>query len=461
MNEELYQLYNPWWQKTGIPDIYRFPTKRETFSLLQNELKKKNRRAVSLIGLRRTGKTVLLYQLIEHLLKKQKVNPNHIFFLKTDDPSIRVEENVIADFINYIEKLHLTTPLANLKKPIYVFLDEIQKIEDWGEYIKKYYDLGWPIKFFISGSASIKIVKTTRENLAGRAKETILSPLFLRELFNWQGNNLQKLESQEIFKFGVFRKRASLLHKKCKPVSYNMGILLNQYLLKGGFPQLHTDLNLESTEYIKKEILERTIFRDIPEITKIKNPFYLQQILVLLAKETSSITVFREISRKLGIKYETLTKHIFYLENSFILMVLRKYSRGGISQAKAQQKIHLTSSGITTALNNLKNKIEPNELLGKVIEGVVVSTLKFSHQDLELFFYRDKKGKVDLVLSDGKRLLPIEITYQKALGKKSQNLERFKQKFKKSLHPLILTKNTFKLEDDKTILPVWLFLLLI
>lgn len=458
-NQKLYEQYNPWWQGGQIPVDFRFKTKRRLFEQLIADID--NKKIISVVGLRRIGKSVLLYQIIEHLLE-QSIEPGRIFYLKADDPMIEIEKNIISDAVDFYENVISHQRLDKTKEKVFFFFDEVQKVARWGEYLKRYFDLGYQIKFFITGSSSIKIIKTSKESLAGRSKEYVLPPLSFSELFAWKKKDeLLKIEPDKIFDYQEWAVKIGKLSQKFNLQTGDIELLLKEYLFKGGFPILYFEKE-NPYEYIKNEVVDRVIKRDIPEITGIRNSILLQQILILIAKESGNIFSLREISRKLGINFETVASYLFYLEGSFLLTILRKYSRGGYSQAKTRAKIHISDVGILSAASGFREQAWlDSTLAGHTTEGLVANALNFSFPEINVFFWRDKIGEVDVVLERGKQTLPVEVKYQnQALKSQLTYLDNFQTKYKSSFS-LVITKQELKIEPDRIFVPLWLFLLLI
>jgi hypothetical protein len=125
------KVVNPWWN-TGnfvLPDRV---VERYIFFDLIKWLKEKE--ILGLIGLRRSGKTFLMWQLIQHLLS-QNVNPMTVIYFDCDDPTIFNNNHFIDDLIDYYTKNIYTESLK--KNRVYFFLDEIQNIKDWSWQLKK------------------------------------------------------------------------------------------------------------------------------------------------------------------------------------------------------------------------------------------------------------------------------------------------------------------------------------
>lgn len=467
VNPALLEQYNPWWQEKPIPKIYRFDRAREQLSLLKKQTVNL-KLASAVVGPRRIGKTILLYQLIDWLIKQK--DPKRIIFLKADDPAIAVEENLVADLIQTIEKILTHRQISELTSPIFIILDEIQAVPKWAEYIKKYLDLGWPVKFIVSGSASINIVKTTKESLVGRADEIILGPMGFRECFNWLGDTLPPISGNDLLSEGRFWRRINVLWKKFSAKQKSVADLFEHFLTLGGFPEIVYQYFVkrqpyqqqEISAYLKDRVIERVLFRDIPELTGLKNTYFLQQLFTLLSKESGSVFNLREISRKFGVSFQTVQTHLWYLHQAYLISLIRKYSRGGMSQARTQPKIHLTDTGVINALNNLGEEMFLDQsLMGKLAESAAAAALRFSLPMTEIFFYRDQRGEVDLMLAKGKTVIPIEVKFRRqAVNQNYDYLLSVAEKYH-APYAVAVTQTEFERRDKLFFLPAWLFNLLV
>ena len=134
MKEEILYEWNPWWTK----EFKSNAVKRDIYDKVNQWLKRKE--IIVLLGARRSGKTTLMYLLIERLTDKSKV-----LFIKADDERIK-KENLIEDALETYYKLKNPE-----KKPFYLFIDEIQELNGWQKTIKRIYDMQ-DVKVCLSGS---------------------------------------------------------------------------------------------------------------------------------------------------------------------------------------------------------------------------------------------------------------------------------------------------------------------
>lgn len=457
MENSIYSLLvkqNPWWIKEKIDNPKAFLPKRDVFLELKNLLGKP--RILALIGPRRTGKTVLVFQLIKYLLEEKKVKPENICYLLCDDPEVELfllESNfgkIIEGFLDQREGL------------VYIFLDEIQYILNWSLWLKKYYEFNPKIKFIITGSSALHLQKGSRESLVGRLLEKIILPLSFSEYVRIKnqlsgGVQIPKVLPQSTFlkteyfishKTG-FYKRKSILETE-----------FENFLLRGGFPEglFEKDISLWQ-EYLKEDVIKRQVYHDIVKIFKIENPSLLENLLFYIGTHSSSLFSFETFLNALpfGSK-ETVINYLSYLKETFLINSLTKFSKKGLIKKK---KYFLTDSGLINMIVKRKSLLGQEEFLGHLVESVTQN--QSLNKNPDCFFYRDEKGReVDLIIKEGGNIIPIEIKYQEKINKNDLlGLLYFLEKYCLN-RGLVLTKEKVGKEriGQKIVyyLPVWEFL---
>ncbi len=122
------QKINRWWATGKVDAPFLFKVVRDEIKEITARLE--DRRILSLIGPRRVGKSTLIYQSID-LLLKSNIDPKHIILFSGDEPALFSNNETINDILNDYSREILNQSLENLEKKVYIFIDEIHFIKDW------------------------------------------------------------------------------------------------------------------------------------------------------------------------------------------------------------------------------------------------------------------------------------------------------------------------------------------
>lgn len=376
--------YNRHWEK-GF--VYPYAKKRDIFEKLVDLLPKKQ--IIELAGLRRTGKTVLFFQLIKQLIETGQ-NPFSIWYFTFDEGEV--------DLDALFQKFSAETQLNFKKEKIYIFFDEIQKLDNFQSQLKVYYDLYPNLKFFISGSTSLFIRKKTQESLAGRIISLFLYPLNFREYLRFK-------EREEISE---------------KPALFAAEIEKEfEVFLESQFIETAMMKTVEEKREYMLSIAKKIIYEDIPQIFPVENPEILWKISRIIAQEPGMIINLQNLSDDLGISAKTLSKYLFYLEESFLVRKIYNFSKNLLTSERKLKKYYLASPSFSAAVSDFIEK-------GKLAENFVISLKNYQ------FFWRDNYGhEVDFVDASDDKIIPVEIKYRnKVLPREMKNLLIFAKKFK-------------------------------
>ena len=164
-------IQNEWWEKGEISKDKAKVYHRKVYEKALDTFSK-YRQILVLAGLRRTGKTTIMYQIIENLIERG-IDPKNILYFSFD--------RKIEDILEILKSYGRITKINWRKEKIFLFLDEIHKLRDWSSKIKIIYDSLPNIKMCISGSASLTMESEVIDNLAGRYFKIEVKPLSLQE----------------------------------------------------------------------------------------------------------------------------------------------------------------------------------------------------------------------------------------------------------------------------------------
>ncbi len=381
-------LYNRHWEKG-----FFYPYTKERFII--SELKKDiDKKFISIVaGLRRTGKTVLLFQLINFLIKEKNIKRDNILYFTFDEEKVK-----LGDLLYEYEK---QTGISWKNEKIYIFLDEIQKLDNFQNQIKIFYDLYPNIKFVISGSTSMFIKKKTTESLAGRVKIIHLTPLTFKE-FLFFLDSVELLERPKIYK-------------------KELRTEFEKYWLR----QFIETINFEKEDIVDylKTLVKKIIYEDIPAIYEISKPEILIKIVKYLANYPGTLINFEKMSDIFEVDRKTLSKYFKTLTYSYLVRILYNFSKNLIKSEKKLKKAYLSSTSFVIAYNEfiLQDEWKKNLLA----ENSVISTNNFD------FFWRDTHNKeVDFINVKDDKIEGIEVKYANRIRKEDfKNLISLKRNF--------------------------------
>jgi len=418
------------------------------------------RQIISIVGLRRTGKTVLLNQVLEYLIRHEKVERKNILFLSFDEAllskAIRLENYLDAYFENF---------LVNKKERIYIFLDEIQYADKWQHILKRYYDTNHNLKFIISGSSSLFLRKKSTESLAGRIYEFKLNTLSFLEYLELTAADKGLIEKYKkiIFNFKTGEVDA-LGENKIKIENYlaeygeKTVILFEKFLSQGHFPEIVSEDNEEVVrKYIKESVYKKTIEFDIPKIFGIEKVDELKFLFEIFINETGNALELQNVAGEAEIDKKTLNKYLEYFQSSLLLNIIYNYTKSFRKSHRQNKKFYIAS----TNFYFLEKKID--SIIRAQIIGHLAETHAFNllSKNFEYTAFLNERGKeIDFVVTDNlldqKNIKLIEVKYRENLSHEKFSFIESISKKKKIEKYFVFSKKKFSVNDNSIILPLFL-----
>ena len=334
-------------------------------------------RAVVLMGPRRVGKTVMVYQSIAELIK-ENISPRNILYIPLDNPlyvGLSLQDILLALFeLNQIPQ----------NETAYLFFDEIQYLRDWEIHLKSLVDAYPQHRFIATGSAAAALRLKSNESGAGRLTDFTLPPLTFYEYMKF---------------IGV---------EECEPIDRDIE-KTNQhfvdYINFGGYPEavFSEEIKKDLGRFIKSDVIEKVLLRDLPSLYGINDIHELNRLFVTLARNTGQEVSLSGLSQGSGVVKSTISKYLEYLEAAFLIMRVRRVDKSFKRfQRDHTFKVYLTNSSMYAALFGVIDEASDN---GRKVMGSLVETTVFNHalqmtRSETLFYARWKNGEVDLVSMD-------------------------------------------------------------
>jgi len=315
---------------------------------------KTSERGIVIFGPRQIGKTTLAKSIIAKL---------HLKTLEVDGDTSQYSDVLSSQDLS---KLKATVAGYEL-----LFIDEAQKIDRIGINIKLLRDHIPGLKIIATGSSSLDLASSVKESLVGRVWNYILYPISFLEL-------------------------KSLYNR------YELGTNLEAQLRFGSYPNI---FSLESDQ-IKRGYLEQVsdayLYKDILELSGIKNSRKIRDLLKLLAFQIGSQVSLTEVGNQLDMSKDTVSRYIDLLEESFVLFRLSGFSRNLRKEVRKMDKIYFYDLGIRNAIignfNYLKDRNDGGVLWENFLMIERIKFLSYTGKSTSRYFWRTHTGaELDLI----------------------------------------------------------------
>lgn len=375
--------------------------KRNLYNEIQRHLAAKELSII--IGPRQVGKTTLMLELLNEL----KNRGEKVLFLNLDYESDK----------RFFESQDLL--LNKIKLEIgnegYIFIDEIQRKENAGLFLKGIYDLNLPYKFIISGSGSLELKEKIHESLTGRKRLFELLPVSFKEFVNFKTEYKYENKLDEYFE---------LEKGKTK-------ILLNEYISFGGYPRIVTENITEEKIKLIDEIYRSYIQKDIIGLLNIDRPDAFESLIKILASQTGKLLNYSHLCGIIGLSTITLKKYLYYAEKTFVIQTISPYSQKSLKELSKSRVIYFYDLGLRNFANNtftfLHNQNELGFLFQNFVKNLIEEHLSWKNWTLN-FWRTTDKAEVDFVINKGDEILPIEVKYI-TTGNIKRSLRSFIEKY--------------------------------
>ncbi len=410
-------LMNPWWEEGYPPERLLGKKRKERVRPLLDE--HENSMISILTGPRRTGKTTIFYQCIGELIN-EGVPHEDILYVELDHPSL-IMEDTIPTVLKEFRRLH-SHPR---NKQLYLFLDEIQNVEGWNRWVKSIHDLE-QVKLYLTGSISSMLKRDAYASLTGRYLKSEIWPMDFREWLDFSDKSIKKSESY------LYRSE------------------VEDYLRRGGFPEVVMQNQWRDAERYLKTYFEDMIFKDIGKVREIRDMNTLERIAVFLVKNISCNTSLSKISKTFKISPHTVREYIDSLIEVYLFSQCSYFSYSINERNYNPKKYYVVDTG-------LRRAVDPVDNLGPTVENAVYNHLS---RESETYYWK-KDVELDFYQPETKRA--VECKYKGSIENKDiRGLTRFMDKHEVD-ESIVVTKD---LRDERTVrgnrvkfIPLWEFLL--
>lgn len=396
--------FNPWWRGEAIADVPKW--RRAAFRELHGWLTAPPApRAVMLSGARQIGKTTLMLQAADVLLRAG-VPAANILYATFDHPILK-----LAGIDAVIDAWREREPRA--EGPEYLLLDEAQFIRDWGTWVKHQVDFRKDRRIAFTGSA-MPLVEADQESGVGRWHTIRLTTLSFYEYLQ-----IKRLQLPELPRLRSLRDLfdwAPADFYRATELGRDYVGHFHEYLLRGGFPQTaQVDSVTQAQRLLREDIIDKVLKRDMTALFGVRRVLDLEHTFLYLCLHDGGLLDMVDLCSNLEVKRPTAQHFIELLEATHLIYRLAPYGYGK-DVLRARFKIYLADAAIAPAVM-LKGKaiLEDAAALGVATETAVFKHLfaRYYAQNVRFSYWRGKREhEVDLVAEAGGELIPFGVKYR-------------------------------------------------
>lgn len=331
---------------------------------------------ITLIGVRRCGKTSILYDMSNKL--SQRITKTKILFLNFEDERLDLAMDELDLVLQSFSELYPDQNLAEC----YLFFDEIQNIAGWEKFIRRIYDTLCK-NIFITGSNSKLLSNEIATSLRGRTLSYEVYPLSFREYLAFKEIDVDLYATKSL---------AYIKHAQ------------ETFLKEGAFPEM---LFLEKPykNQTLQEYFNVMLYKDLAERYNITNTvalkFFLKRVIASSTKQISINKIYNELKSS-GIKIgkNTLYNFLDYIQNTYMALILHRYDTSLVNKELGEKKVYSIDIGLNNA-----TEYKFSEDIGKSLENAVFLELKRRYK--EIFYYRDANSECDFIICEKQKVTQV------------------------------------------------------
>lgn len=338
-------------------------------------------KVVILTGIRRSGKTFILYDTIQKLCAANVDKRNILYINFADDRLFPLR----LDDMDVILKAYYELYPEKTDEKKYIFFDEIQTVPHWEKYIRRIHDTE-NLQIFITGSSSKLLSKEISTALRGRGISYEVFPLSFPEYLRFRGI--------EYTPYSV-KSESQIAHE------------FQRYMKIGGFPEI-VIAQEEIRQKILQEYADMILYKDLLEHYGIQHKYLLKYLIKLCFSQPGTQFSINKVynslkSQNVDIAKNTVYEYMEYLQDSFVAFFVRKYSTSLRKQEQYLKKLFVIDNGLVHSYT-----MNPSPDWGKRLENILF--LHFRSKNQPVFFYKNKT-EIDFVLETKQKFLMINAAH--------------------------------------------------
>ena len=367
-------------------------------------------------GIRRCGKSFLLFNLFHSYLKEKGIEDSHIIEIALDDRSNKElrDPDRMLEFV----KSKITD-----EKTYYIILDEVQMLTEFEDVLNSFLHIS-NADIYVTGSNSKFLSSDLVTEFRGRGDEVRIYPLSFREYVSAYNGTTDEA--------------------------------WDDYFMYGGLPLILTRENDEDKAEYLTNLFKKVYISDILERHKIKNEEEFDELTDILASSVGSLTnpmklanTFKSVKKK-NISDKTLKTYIDWLEDAFLISRVKRYDVKGRKYINSPLKIYFEDTGLRNARLNFRQNEENH-----IMENIIYNELRIRgfNVDVGIVEVSDKAKKkqleIDFIATKGSEKFYVQSAFAMPTEDKEQQEIRPLKAVKDSFKKIVIVRDNIKIRRDE------------
>lgn len=367
-------------------------------------------------GIRRCGKSFLLFNLFHSYLKEKGIADSHIIEIALDDRSNKElrDPDRMLEFV----KSKITD-----EKTYYIILDEVQMLTEFEDVLNSFLHIS-NADVYVTGSNSKFLSSDLVTEFRGRGDEVRIYPLSFREYVSAYNGTTDEA--------------------------------WDDYFMYGGLPLILTRENDEDKAEYLTNLFKKVYISDILERHKIKNEEEFDELTDILASSVGSLTnpmklanTFKSVKKK-NISDKTLKTYIDWLEDAFLISRVKRYDVKGRKYINSPLKIYFEDTGLRNARLNFRQNEENH-----IMENIIYNELRIRgfNVDVGIVEVSDKAKKkqleIDFIATKGSEKFYVQSAFAMPTEDKEQQEIRPLKAVKDSFKKIVIVRDNIKIRRDE------------
>lgn len=376
-------------------------------------------------GIRRSGKSFLLFNIFKHRLMEEGVDQQHIIEMQFDDFANKKYREP-SYFYSYVKE--------QIKdgRMYYLILDEVQMLDDFEDVLNGLMHIE-NVDIYVTGSNARFLSKDVITEFRGRGFQIHVSPLTFAEIMSFYNGTKEDA--------------------------------LEEYMRYGGLPPVVLQPNDEYRVNLLKSLLKETYIIDILERNKVRNTSELEELLAMLASGIGGLTNPQKLSntfktvKNVSINPATLKSYIEFFSDAFLIKQANRYDVKGKKYIGTPMKFYFSDLGLRNALLNFRQMEKTHQMENVIYNelrnrgyNVDVGVVPFSGKDAQGKSYRTQL-EVDFVCNNASKRVYVQsalsLPTQDKIDQETNSLKRIDDGFQRVI---IVGDHTIDSHDENGIL---------